>query len=487
MTNLLLLGCCPLPFESGQAATGPGIRTWQFMKPLLDAGHRITALCLRTQGTYSGLQTPIVRSEPLPGLVLNNMAVEQFGNMRTLRQLARDANPHAILGVASILPNAMAAELSDIAPLWADVFGDAISEIQIKAPYYPEQKSAEELFHIWKLLNQVLKIADKFSTLSNPQRHALLGQLALMGRLNRHTADYELVHTIPCGVEVDGEIAESAATSTASSASEPVTRIRGNEVAESDFVLCWSGSYNTWMDPDTLFSGLAQAMQRDPRIKFLSLGGGTKGYDECIYDRFVKKAAKSPFKDRFIFKGWVPFSDVPANYRDCDLGINIDCFSYEAVLGSRNRVLQFLKYGVPVLTTTLSEITDLLWREGCVLSFEVGNPQSFAQELLSALKNPDMLKQIARKGRAFVVREFEFTKTLKPCLEWIEHPARSPDIVALQKLRSEKHDPYVYLNDPQRLSDFTHVQQLLTDHSALQRLRSHPFYRLARKLKRPFS
>ncbi len=487
MARLLLIGCCPLPCESGQAATGPGIRTWQFLKPLLDAGHRVTALCLRGQGAYDGLETPVVRSEPLPGLVFYNMAVEQFADLRTMRKLARDLHPDAILGVASILPNAMAAQLSDIAPLWADVFGDAISEIQIKASRYPEQSSADELFHVWKLLNQVLKTADKFSTLSNPQHHALLGQLALMGRLNRHTADYELVYTIPCGVEVAGEGVKPTASTASGPAPEHEQRIRGSEVGESDFVICWSGSYNTWMDADTLFAGLTEAMQHAPQIKFLSLGGGTKGYDEAIYERFVEKVSQSPFKAHFIFKGWVPFAEVPAYYRECDLGINIDCFSYEAVLGSRNRVLQFMKYGVPVLTTRLSEITELLWREKCVLSFEVGNAHSLAEELLSAIKGPARLRAMARKGQAFVLEQFEFAKTLKPCLEWVEHPARSPDNIALQTLRSEKHNSHLYLNDPQRLSDFAHVQQALGDHTQLQRLRSRLSYRIAQKLKRLFS
>lgn len=487
MARILLLGCSPLPCEPGQAATGPGIRTWQFVKPLLDAGHHVTALCLRAQGSYDGLETPVVRSELVAGLAFYNMAVEQFANSGTMRRLARESRPDAILGVASILPNAMAAQLSDMAPLWADVFGDTMSELQVKAPYYPEESSAEELFHVWKLLNRVLKSADKFSTLSNPQRHALLGQLALMGRLNRHTADYELVHTIPCGVEGAGEEENRAASAVSASAPEHEHLIRGTEVDTSDFVVCWSGSYNTWMDADTLFAGLTEAMRQAPQIKFLSLGGGTKGYDETIYERFVEKAMQSPFKENFIFKGWVPFSDVPAYYRECDLGINIDCFSYEAVLGSRNRVLQFLKHGVPVLTTRLSEITELLCHERCVLGFEVGNAQSLAQELLSAINAPARLRSMARKGQAFVLEQFEFAKTLTPCLEWLQHPARSPDNVALHALRSEKRNPHLYLNDPQRLSDFEHVQQGLADHEALQRLRSRLFYRLARKLKRLFS
>jgi len=139
------------------------------------------------------------------------------------------------------------------------------------------------------------------------------------------------------------------------------------------------------------------------------------------------------------------------------------------------------------MTTRRSEITELLWRERCVLSFEVGNAHSLAQELLSAIKGPARLRAMARKGQAFVLEQFEFAKTLKPCLEWVEHPARSPDNIALQTLRSEKRNPHLYLNDPQRLSDFEHVQQALGDHAQLQRLRSRLFYRIARKLKRLFS
>jgi hypothetical protein len=42
-------------------------------------------------------------------------------------------------------------------------------------------------------LNLILRRADKYSTCSTPQKFALVGQLSMASRLNRHTMGYEFV------------------------------------------------------------------------------------------------------------------------------------------------------------------------------------------------------------------------------------------------------------------------------------------------------
>ncbi len=58
------------------------------------------------------------------------------------------------------------------------------------------------------------------------------------------------------------------------------TVLRGRLASEGDFVVLWSGGYNTWTDVDTLFAGLIKAMKEEPRLRFVSIGGAIPGRDE---------------------------------------------------------------------------------------------------------------------------------------------------------------------------------------------------------------
>ncbi|GAH02263.1 unnamed protein product, partial [marine sediment metagenome] len=41
MKKIFVLGMSPLPFENDRKVYGTGVRTWQFILPLLEKGHRI--------------------------------------------------------------------------------------------------------------------------------------------------------------------------------------------------------------------------------------------------------------------------------------------------------------------------------------------------------------------------------------------------------------------------------------------------------------
>ena len=52
MSRILLFGLSPLPFENERRMYGPGIRTWQFAKPLVDDGHDVRLITMQIGGAY---------------------------------------------------------------------------------------------------------------------------------------------------------------------------------------------------------------------------------------------------------------------------------------------------------------------------------------------------------------------------------------------------------------------------------------------------
>jgi glycosyltransferase involved in cell wall biosynthesis len=375
--------------------------------------------------------------------------------------------PDAIIGAGSLLPDYEASECADIAPFWADVFGDPLSELQSKGGVYGHEETTAAIHHVWKLITAVLLRGDRFSGLSEPQRLSLIGELALAGRLNGANDGIDLVVSIPCGVDEYDEAAKNQPAALSIKKKQAIAKKLGLESifkSSTPFVLLWSGSYNTWIDEATLFAGVEAAMEKIPGLIYLSVGGGSAGYNPRVYDQFVERVEKSKFRERFILLGWRPVDEMPQWYALADLGLNVDRFTYEGLLGSRNRVVQFLKYGVPVLSTELSEITRTLSQKKLISTFPMSDAKGFASAISRIAKKSDALRKQALRGREFVLNEYGFAYSTSAIQEWAVDPQRAPDnALALKKSGSLPC-----------LDNYTLPFQLNLDAEALERVLARP-------------
>ncbi len=50
--KIFILGMSPMPFENDRKVYGTGIRTWQFVKPLLEKGHRLCVVNYAIPSAY---------------------------------------------------------------------------------------------------------------------------------------------------------------------------------------------------------------------------------------------------------------------------------------------------------------------------------------------------------------------------------------------------------------------------------------------------
>ncbi|GAH20255.1 unnamed protein product, partial [marine sediment metagenome] len=272
----------------------------------------------------------------------------------------------------------------------------------------------EVLFHY---LNQEMRIvnnADIFSCVSKRQESATIGELGILGRLNRYTSKYNFTRLIPCAAPEDDF-------------SHTKKVLRGIDVEEDDFVILYSGGYNTWVDVDTLFNALTMVMNENPKIKFVSTGGEIKGIDEKTYSHFLKKIENSPFKDRFIMKGWIPTQDVKNYYFEANLGINVDKKIYEVFLGSKNRILEWMRAGLLVLSSKVCELSYLLEEEGLGFTYKAEDAKSLKDKIVEIISNPNLAKKVTEKAKKYVIENLTYYKTTEPLREWARNPKTSPD------------------------------------------------------------
>jgi len=345
---------------------------------------------------------------------------ERFEDKNWMKKKISQFDPDCIVGV-NTHPSSIAAELSLNIPFWADLNGSVMAEAQAKSYVYDDNKYLEHFFH---MESKVLGKADVFSVVSEPQGFSLIGELGIWGRLNKNSMGYRLVRVIPNTTENKKY-------------NHTKNVIRNVLAKESDFVILYSGGYNTWTDVDTLFFGLQKAMQKNPKIVFVSTGGQIEGHDELTYKHLMDLVESSKFKERFHFMGWVQSDDLPNYYLEADLAINSDKFCYEAILGARTRILDWMRVPLTFISTPLSEITQYLIENNLAFGFNQGDSDDLALKLLDIANNPEKLQNTKINLEKIIKEEFTSEHTFKEFRKWLQNPQFSPDHNKIVNLISE--------------------------------------------------
>lgn len=405
MNKIMILGIGPLAIDDTQKFHSGGNRAWHLTKPLLDKGFEVTLVCMRITD-HSNQDVPQEQVRTQDNLTYYNVdEVSLFANNDYLRSLVQKHQPNALIG-ACAYPASRAVVISDELPVWADIHGYPMGEAQAKSA---QTKEDGYLHHFWNIYRPVLQRADRFSVTSERQRMALIGELGVMARMNQYTFGEDLVTQIPIAWDDNTPYA-------------PHTREQDEPLH-----VFFSGGYNNWCDVDTLFAALEMAMESDSRIRFLSTGGAIDGHDEISYPKFVEKVNQSKFKDRFDLRGWVSRSELEECQAKAHLGINVDLPCYETLIGARNRITEFLARGIPVLSTLGTEISQILFYKGAILTAPIQQPLALASEIKLAANHPKKMQQLSEQGRKLFEQQYTFHTSTGDFVEWCRNPIRSGD------------------------------------------------------------
>jgi glycosyltransferase involved in cell wall biosynthesis len=416
MNRILVMGH-ELPGMAEGTIEARSYRTWQFVQPLLEGGHNV---CFIQSASKDQLNVSHSLSSTL---TVNRLNLRKKNWVKRANAICHDFQPDATLAV--MFNNGLrATRLARRQPLWIDLYGDRVAENQVGSH---TSKSDRGIRITQEYLDLILRRADKYSTCSTPQKFALVGQLSMAFRLNRQTMGYEFVHAI-----LPGAPSKHAEVT-------PTLTVRGDLVPIDAFVVLWCGGYNVWTDVDTLFQALNQAMEKDPRIHYVSAGAGVRLANNNSYERFLEKIASSPFRNRFHMLGWQPSNVVPGLYRQADVGVNLDAFHYETQLGTRTRLVEMMHYGLPVITTLGCELSHIVEDQGLGLTFPIGDAGTFSNQILAMARDKSLQKNYAEQAQEYTNRQLSFQETTQPFLDWAKEPKFAPDRVEKES-RLNIHD-----------------------------------------------
>lgn len=404
MSRILVLGY-ELPGLADGVVEARSYRTWQFVEPLLACGHQVCLIA-----SYPKNQQDIPQ-DVYPSLSYHRMNLMEFNWLKRVNAISEKFEPDAILSI--MLNNGLrATRLANKKPLWIDLYGDRVSEGQVASHTRKSNRGVKILF---EYLEIILRNADVYSTCSTPQKFEAVGQLGMAGRLDRDTIGYDFVHAILPGAPAKPrEIRDTI-------------KLRGEAIPEDAFVVLWCGGYNVWTDVQTLFWGLNDAMERDPRIHYISAGAGVSMQNNTSYERLLDLINKSPNKHRFHMLGWQPSSVIPGLYQQADVGVNLDASHYETMLGTRTRLVEMMHNGLPVITTLGCELSYIVERQELGLTFQIGDAKMFANQIRALAKDRSLQKKLGQRAWDYTRNELSFECTTQPFLAWAREPAFAPD------------------------------------------------------------
>ncbi|HNY28136.1 MAG TPA: glycosyltransferase [Candidatus Sumerlaeota bacterium] len=441
--RVLLCGVGPLPLGNPDRLYAPGLRLWGFARALLRGGLGVDILEVQFgKSAESGAGARLYRlrladdspekgdRQPEPdcqGMMLPphlKADTEDLPAAPLPQMVSRQIQRHpyrAVISTTDILNDACA-RASGTLPLWCDFNGHPLAERQSQARCFG---SDEGLASQWDYVLPPLLRADRFSTCSEAQRLALTGELGACGRLNRWNDGGSFVNALP------------PAALLTEFTPQPGT-LRGTHVPQDAFIVLWTGGYNTWADEETLFHALESALARVPRMVFVSTGGAIGGHDEQTFQRFQQRVQASPFRDRYVFAGWVNTLEVPGYYLEADVGVNCDRQNLEGELGCRNRILDWVAARLPVLTTSVCELARDLIQRDLVGGFSPGNAPELADRLVHLAGCPqDVLCERAERARAYLLEAYAPERAYAPLVEWARNPQHAPDLQNTMARRSE--------------------------------------------------
>lgn len=413
MTRILLLGENH-PIMMGDAKIEAAhYRTAQFLESLLEDGHTITLVAPRIENA-----DPSIENHWHGRLSYQPIDFNHIDWKSELQQIHDFVKPHCVVAV-NLEFCLYATKLTTSVPIWMDIYGDPITIMQAAVYRAGSDRGLKTFMGFVRL---VLEKGDIFSVCGTPQKHMLVGELAMIGRVNRYTFGYEFGHAILPGAFMVTETAKRSQLKERKLLSQA-------GVPEDAFVVLWAGGYNTWTDVDTLFNGLVQAMDAEKRLVYVSVGASTYEAPDNVYVRFQQLIAASSHRDRFYLLGWRPWSEVAGYYRESDVGINIDSQHYETVYGTRTRLVEMIGEGLPIVTSFGTELGSLLVNAGAALGFSIGDRVQLGNHLTKLAADPEHTQKMSANALAFAKGELSIASTTKPIREWVKAPQRAPDRV----------------------------------------------------------
>jgi len=368
----------------GKKMAGPGIRAWELSKCL--SKHFKVALAIPD---YSSPSRESLLFEKVPFDVIPY----SINNPHVIRESGEASKIILIQGfILSKFP--FIKGLS--AHLICDVYVPfPLENLFIHKWKIPSLKD-REFIHLKDLLvfNDQMIHGDHFLCANSRQKDLFVGSLLSLNRINPRYLEVspildELISIVPFGIDPEDEGgAENA--------------IRNNipQIKEENILLIWGGVISNWFDPVTLIRSMKKALEKNPRIQLLFL---STTHPNPLLPEFdmakeaIRVSDELGLTDKHVFfnQEWVDYNKRGSYFSGADIGVSIHKIHIETYYSFRTRILDYLKYDLPIICTKGDYFSELVQEKGLGISVNPENEDELAAAILSLAdeKRRNRLKQ----------------------------------------------------------------------------------------------
>ncbi len=188
-------------------------------------------------------------------------------------------------------------------------------------------------------------------------------------------------------------------------------------ISKNDIVIGYSGNIEDWHGVDTLINAF-QLLDKNKysNIKLLIIGSGDKFYLEKLYGIARKKYSKD-----IIFTGIVPYNEMPAYLRTCDILVS----PQKPYIGgelhqSPIKLYEYMATERAIIASNIGQIKRVIKNNFNGLLFESGNEYELANNIKLLLDNEILRNKIAGNARIEAVTRYSWKNNVKRFLNAVE-------------------------------------------------------------------
>lgn len=176
-------------------------------------------------------------------------------------------------------------------------------------------------------------------------------------------------------------------------------------LCDSHFYVGFIGSFAPWQGLDTLVEAMRIVKDKGYGcIKCLLVGDGE------MAEGLKALVKKHSLDNEIIFVGTIPYSDVPTYINSASVLVSVQSKSArnELIGLSPLKLYEYLACARPVIASRISGLTDIIKEGECGYLCEPGDPEGFAEQIITAYKDQGRLDEKGLKGRRLVEEKYSW-------------------------------------------------------------------------------